>query len=63
MNKSIIFIYGIFSYIIALVAQVWFIFYIGEWEFMPNIFRTHASLATQTAGICWSDTTKKLFLR
>ncbi|MDO9207036.1 MAG: hypothetical protein Q7T91_02180 [Sulfuricurvum sp.] len=36
MNKSIIFIYGIFSYIVALVAQVWFIFYIGEWKFMPT---------------------------
>ncbi|MDP3466207.1 MAG: hypothetical protein Q8R86_10610, partial [Sulfuricurvum sp.] len=40
MNKSIIFIYGTFSYIVALVAQVWFIFYIGEWEFMPTTINT-----------------------
>lgn len=36
MSKFIVFIYGIFSYAAALSAQVWFILYIGGWEFMAN---------------------------
>lgn len=40
MSKSIIFIYGIFAYTVALIAQVWFIFYIGEWEFMETTIST-----------------------
>lgn len=41
MRKSIIFIYGIVSYLIALVAQIWFILYLGEWEFMPATVNGH----------------------
>ncbi|KFN38476.1 MAG: hypothetical protein JU82_11650, partial [Sulfuricurvum sp. MLSB] len=36
MSKAIIFIYGVLAYAVALIAQVWFILYIGEWEFMPT---------------------------
>ncbi len=36
MSKTIIFIYGVLAYAVALIAQVWFILYIGEWEFMPT---------------------------
>lgn len=40
MNKFIIFIYGILAYSVALIAQVWFILYIGEWEFMETTINT-----------------------
>jgi protein-S-isoprenylcysteine O-methyltransferase Ste14 len=36
MSKTIIFIYGVLAYAVALIAQIWFILYIGEWEFMPT---------------------------
>ncbi|MDD4856135.1 MAG: hypothetical protein PHQ22_08475 [Sulfuricurvum sp.] len=51
MNKSIIFIYGIFSYIIGLVAQVWFIFYLGEWEFMSTTINSQHPVPLSTALI------------
>lgn len=51
MNKSIIFIYGIFSYIVGLVAQVWFIFYIGEWEFMATTINAQYPVPLTTALI------------
>ena len=44
MNKFIIFIYGILAYSIALIAQVWFILYIGEWEFMETTISTQNPL-------------------
>lgn len=44
MSKSIIFIYGIFAYSVALIAQVWFILYLGEWEFMPVTINTYHSV-------------------
>lgn len=40
MSKSIIFIYGILAYTVALIAQLWFILYIGEWEFMETSVNT-----------------------
>lgn len=49
MSRSIIFIYGIFSYIIALIAQVWFIFYIGEWSFMPTTINSYRPVPLSTA--------------
>jgi protein-S-isoprenylcysteine O-methyltransferase Ste14 len=36
MKKSFILLYGVFAYIIALIGQVWFILYLGEWEFMAE---------------------------
>lgn len=45
MNKFIIFIYGIVAYSIALIAQVWFILYIGEWEFMETAINTQYPVA------------------
>lgn len=41
MSKAIIFMYGLFSYTVALIAQVWFILYIGEWTFMPITVNTY----------------------
>lgn len=49
MSKSIIFIYGIFSYIVALIAQIWFILYIGEWSFMPTTINAQHSVPLTTA--------------
>lgn len=51
MRKSIIFIYGIISYLVALVAQIWFILYIGEWEFMPTTINTQYPMPLSTALI------------
>jgi protein-S-isoprenylcysteine O-methyltransferase Ste14 len=51
MSKSIIFIYGIFSYSVALIAQVWFILFIGEWEFMPATINTQHPVPLMTALI------------
>ena len=51
MSRSIIFIYGIFSYIVALIAQVWFIFYIGEWEFMATTINSYHPVPLTTALI------------
>ena len=36
MHKISIFIYGIIAYVVGLIGQVWFILYLGEWEFMPE---------------------------
>ena len=36
MKKTAILFYGIFAYIVALIGQVWFILYLGDWEFMPE---------------------------
>lgn len=49
VSKSIIFIYGIVSYIVALIAQVWFILYIGEWEFMPTTINSYHSVPLSAA--------------
>ena len=49
MNKLIIFIYGILTYSVALIAQVWFIFYIGEWEFMERTISTQYPVPFITA--------------
>jgi len=47
MQKKTLFMYGILTYIIALIGQLWFILYLGEWEFMP---RTINSLQTVSTG-------------
>ena len=36
MKKTVILFYGIFAYIIALIGQVWFILYLGYWEFISE---------------------------
>lgn len=51
MGKLIIFIYGIFSYAVALTAQVWFIFYIGEWDFMTDNINVQHPVPLATAII------------
>jgi len=38
-----IFLYSIFTYLIALVGQVWFILYLGDWKFMQTIHQTQKS--------------------
>lgn len=49
MSRSIIFIYGIFAYTLALIAQMWFILYIGEWEFMPSTINTQYPVPLMSA--------------
>ncbi len=49
MSRSIIFIYGIFAYTLALIAQIWFILYIGEWEFMPTTINTQYPVPLMSA--------------
>jgi protein-S-isoprenylcysteine O-methyltransferase Ste14 len=49
MSKSMIFIYGIFAYTLALIVQVWFIFYIGEWGFMPTTINSYHPVPLMTA--------------
>ena len=51
MSRLIVFIYGVFAYIIALIVQVWFIFYIGEWEFMPATINSQHPVPLSTALI------------
>ncbi len=49
MSRTIIFIYGIFAYTLALIAQMWFILYIGEWEFMPTTINSYHPVPLVTA--------------
>lgn len=49
MSRSIIFIYGILAYTLALIAQIWFIFYIGEWEFIPRTINTQYPVPLMSA--------------
>lgn len=49
MSKTIIFLYGIASYLVALIAQLWFILYLGEWEFMPTTINTYADVPLPAA--------------
>lgn len=51
MSKSIIFIYGLFAYTVALIAQVWFILYLGEWEFMTTTINSYHPVPLCTALI------------
>jgi len=51
MSKSIIFIYGVLAYTVALIAQIWFILYIGEWEFMPSTINTYHPVPLMSALI------------
>jgi len=49
MRQYLIFIYGLFSYTLALSVQVWFIFYIGEWTFMPTTINSHSPVPLSSA--------------
>lgn len=49
MSRSIIFIYGIFAYTLSLIAQMWFILYIGEWKFMPSTINTQYPVPLMSA--------------
>ena len=40
-----VFLYSIFAYIIGLVGQIWFILYLGDWDFLETI---HAPQHTST---------------
>jgi len=51
LQKWIIFIYGVLSYLFALGAQIWFILYLGEWEFMPHTIYDPQQVSTITALI------------
>lgn len=51
MSKLVIFLYGIFSYTVALAAQVWFILYIGDWDFMTTNINTQAPVPLSSALI------------
>ncbi|QOY53454.1 hypothetical protein HUE88_06550 [Candidatus Sulfurimonas baltica] len=47
MSKLIIFTYGIFSYVFAIAVQLWFIFYIGEWDFMATNIDTQQRIPSE----------------
>jgi len=40
----VVFLYSIFAYIVGLIGQIWFILYLGDWEFITNIHRHQNSL-------------------
>jgi len=45
MSKILVFIYGIVAYVVALIGQVWFILYLGEWEFMAETINSPQTLS------------------
>ncbi len=49
LRRWSIFIYGIFAYLFALGIQIWFILYLGEWEFMPSTIYSPQNLPTWQA--------------
>jgi len=36
MGRLVIFIYGLFSYAVGLGGLVWFILFVGGWDFLPT---------------------------
>jgi len=36
MQKIFYLIYGVLAYVLALIGQLWFILYLGEWSFIPR---------------------------
>jgi len=50
-QKSTIFLYGIFAYLVALYGQIWFIFYIGDWDFMTHTINDKQTLPTLWAVV------------
>ena len=40
MKQLVIFVYGIFCYIIAMVGQAWFILYLSDWQIIENNIHT-----------------------
>jgi len=46
-----IFLYGIFSYMVGLAGQIWFILYLGEWEFMERTVYSAQTLPVWAAVI------------
>lgn len=49
MKKILIFLFGIFAYTTALVSQIWFIFWLGEWSFLTTNIDTPAQNSTTVA--------------
>jgi protein-S-isoprenylcysteine O-methyltransferase Ste14 len=49
MSKIILFTYGILTYSIALIGQLWFILYLGEWEFMDSTVNSAQKVSTDNA--------------
>ena len=42
-------LYGLFAYLIALWGQVWFILYIGDWDFLSSDIHTAQQTSTSSA--------------
>ncbi len=49
LQRWMIFLYGIFSYMVALAGQFWFILYLGEWEFMERTVYSPQTLSVWSA--------------
>ena len=51
LQRWSIFLYGIFSYMVGLAGQLWFILYLGEWEFMERTVYSAQTLPVWAAVI------------
>jgi protein-S-isoprenylcysteine O-methyltransferase Ste14 len=49
IRKTLILLYGIFAYLVALYGQIWFIFYIGDWDFMQHTINDPQRMPTLAA--------------
>ena len=51
MNKTVIFLYGIVAYVVALIGQVWFILYLEDWAFIPETIYAPQQLSFALATV------------
>lgn len=51
LQRWTIFLYGVLSYMVALAGQLWFILYLGEWEFMERTVSSPQTLPVWAALI------------
>jgi len=58
MSKILVFIYGIVAYVVALIGQVWFILYLGEWEFMAETINSPQTLSLSLSILNSLDSNK-----
>ena len=58
MSKILVFIYGIVAYVVALIGQVWFILYLGEWEFMAETINSSQILSLSLSILNSLDSNK-----
>lgn len=43
MSRFLIFIYGLITYLIGMMGLVWFILFVGEWDFLPHLIDSDSS--------------------